>query len=141
MDESGRAPEPDIELRQLSVERAAAPGCWNARWLIQNRGARRLQILRVRLPHGQFKSDEQQFEPAIDLEQGQEAEFQTRVKCAEPPGPVTENAFVIFYVNLVSEPWRIFVRIRVAVSSEGTPEAATESITMQKVGFAEEDFS
>jgi len=139
MGESGRTPEPDIGLQQVFVERGAAPGCWNAQWLIQNRGAHRLQVLRVRLPHGQFKSDEQQFEPAIDLGRDEATEFQTLVKCDEPPGPVTENAFVIFYVNWLDEPWRVFVRIKVVADSDGKPHATTESITTQRVGFAQQD--
>jgi hypothetical protein len=93
----------------------------------------------VRLPHGQFKSGEQPFEPAIELEQDEEREFQTLVRCDEAPGPVTENAFVIFYVMWLEEPWRIFVRIRVIVDPEGKPHATTELVTTQKAGFSQQD--
>jgi hypothetical protein len=54
-------------------------------------------------------------------------------------GLVTENAFVIFSVNWLGEPWRVFVRLRVMMTSDGRPETATELITAQKVGFSEVD--
>jgi hypothetical protein len=126
---------PEIELRQLSAERNGQMDSWRIAWLLRNRGPRRLQIQTVRLPHGQFKSEENRFDPALDLKPDEETQFQTLVRCDEPPGDVTENAFVIFYVIWLKEPWRVFVRIRVVVSSDGTPQTTTELITTQKVGF------
>jgi hypothetical protein len=91
----------------------------------------------VRLPHGQFKSAEIRFEPAIDLKPNQETAFQTLVRCDEPPGDVTDNAFVILYVVWVNEPWRVFARIRVVVSFDGKLQATTVLITTQKAGFSQ----
>jgi hypothetical protein len=127
---------PQISLEQLSVARDGVLERWNVGWNVRNTGLNPLRILAVRLPHGQFKSDEQRFDPAIDLKPGHERQFQTLVRCSEPPGLVTENAFVIFHVTSLDERWRIFVRIRVIVNSDGRPQAGTELITMQKVGFS-----
>jgi hypothetical protein len=131
--------EPQIELRQLSAERTGPMGSWKVVWLLRNKGPRPLQIQAVRLPHGQFKSAENRFEPAVDLKPNEETQFQTLVRCDEPPGDVTENAFVIFYVTCLKEPWRVFVRIKVVVSSSGKPQTTTELITTQKAGFSRKD--
>jgi hypothetical protein len=48
---------------------------------------------------------------------------------------VTENAFVILQIKWRGAPWRIFVRVRVIVNKKGEPNATTELITTQKVGF------
>ncbi len=93
-------------------------------------------LLTVRLPHGQFKSEELKFEPAAELAPGEERDFAVLVRCDEAPGLVTENAFLIFYAVWLNQPWRIFVRIRVMVNSEREPEAAVELITTQQVGYS-----
>ncbi len=88
------------------------------------------------MPHGQFKSGEVRFDPALLLPPGKSAEFTVSVCCHEPPGLVTENAFMIFYAVWLGEPCRIFARLRVNVSDAGQPAAVTESITAQRVGFS-----
>jgi len=128
--------EPKIALRQLSVARNAATGCWNIRWKVENLGSDTLKILSARLPHGQFKADEQQFTPALELSGGGSEQFQSLVHCDEPPGLVSENGFVIIHCQWRGEAWRIFVRIRITVNASGEPETATESSTNQKVGFS-----
>jgi hypothetical protein len=113
--------------------------CWSIDWLVENKSANILHILAVRLPHGQFKSDERRFDPALDLSAGERKQFQTFVHCDEPAGLLTENAFVIFSVNWLGKPWRVFVRLRVTVTADGRPQTATELITTQRVGFSEVD--
>lgn len=90
----------------------------------------------MRLPHGQFKSDEYRFKPPLKLASGARGQFDTQVRCVEPVGLVTENAFAIFSVIWAEEAWRIFVRLRVVVKSDGKPATATEWTTTQKVGFS-----
>ena len=125
---------PEIELEQISAERNR--DTWNIAWSVKNTGRHPLRILAVRLPHGQFKAEENRFEPGIDLKPGQATRFETLVRCDEPPGDVTENAFVIFQVIRRGEARRIFTRIRVVVSPDGRPLTTTELITTQKVGFS-----
>jgi hypothetical protein len=128
--------EPNVSLRQLSVARDGAMDMWNVHWQVDNLGAEALEIISARLPHGQFKSDEQHFTPALQLAAGASRQFHCLVHCDEPAGLVTENAFVIFHCRWRGEAWRIFVRIRVDVNGDGAPETATELITTQKVGFS-----
>jgi len=127
---------PAIELRQMSVDQHGEMQRWRIGWTITNTGTGSLVVVSVHLPHGQFKSDEHRFEPALALAPGESDQFQVAVRCAEPPGLVTENAFVIFSVIWSGEAWRIFVRVRVLVNAQGKPETTTELITTQKVGFS-----
>lgn len=128
---------PAIALRQVYAHRHPTTDDWSIGWTIENKKAQSLNIFSVRLPHGKFKAQEREFELALNLTGGASAEFETLVHCKEPPGLVTENAFVIFYVSWLSASWRIFVRVRVQVDAQLTPQAAVESITTQRVGFSE----
>jgi len=127
---------PQITLTQVSVEPEEGTGNWKILWRVANLNSQPLDLHAVRLPHGQFKSAERRFEPAIVLAAKQDAQFQVFVHCDEPAGLVTENAFLIFEVVRLGEPWRIFARVRVTVNSAGTPAATTEWITTQRVGFS-----
>jgi len=128
--------EPQILLSQVSVERDRVRERWNIVWRIENLSAHPIEVLAVRLPHGQFKSAERRFEPTITLAAKQEAQFQVSVQCDEPAGLVTQNAFLIFQIVWLGEPWRIFARVRVIVNSKGEPEVTTELITTQQIGFS-----
>jgi hypothetical protein len=128
--------EPKIALRQMSLARDATTAGWNILWELENLGSAALTIISVRMPHGQFKSAEQGFAPALELAAGASTQFTIPVHCDEPAGLVTENAFVIFYCQWRGEAWRIFVRIRVIMKANGKPQTATELITTQKVGFS-----
>jgi hypothetical protein len=127
---------PSIALRQMFVERNGEMECWNIAWRIENRAREPVKIVSARLPHGQFKSEEIRFEPPLDLSPGASEQFQISVRCHEPSGLVTDNAFVIFHAIWLSEPWRIFARVRVAVDADDKPAATTQSVTTQKVGFS-----
>lgn len=134
--EPAQSAAPQITLTQVSVEPEEGKGNWQILWRIANLNSQPLELRAVRLPHGQFKSAERRFDPAIGLAAKQEAQFQVFVHCDEPAGLVTENAFLIFQVVRLGERWRIYARVRVTVNSVGTPVATTELITTQQVGFS-----
>jgi hypothetical protein len=127
---------PIIGVEQVSVSASGALNVWAVQWTIANNSAGTIAILSARLPHGQFKSSEQRFEPSLKLDQGGQVAFRALVHCNEPPGLVTENAFIIFQVLWLEETWRVFVRIRVVVKQSGEPQTAVELITTQRVGFS-----
>jgi hypothetical protein len=127
---------PQITLEQVSADRERVQAAWDIGWRIENLGEQPIYVSAVRLPHGQFKSAERRFDPAIGVAPGNKAELNISVKCDEPAGLVTENAFVILSVASLGEQWRIFVRLRVMVTTDGRPETATELITTQRVGFS-----
>jgi hypothetical protein len=135
LDESDGA-TPRISLVQQTVERTEAPGWWKIIWLVGNIGSVNIAISSARLPHGQFKAEEQRFDPAIELEPGATSEFSTAVYCHERPGLVTENAFLIFYLMCLERPWRIFARLEIVVDPGGEPRATAALITNQRVGFS-----
>lgn len=127
---------PVIALRQNSIEPIGAPGLWNIGWCVENEAAHPIQLLAVRLPHGQFRSGEHRFKPNTELGPGEKTWFHVTVRCHEPEGRVTENAFLLFDVLWFGATWRIFVRIRVDVNSKEEPDTTVELITTQKVGFS-----
>jgi hypothetical protein len=127
---------PEIALVQRSAQATSVAGSWRILWQLGNLGEGELRINSIRLPHGQFKAGEQRFAPPIILDGGGSQQFESTVRCDEPVGLVTENAFVIFYANWLNSEWRIYARIRVTVNAEAQPETVTESITYQKAGFS-----
>jgi hypothetical protein len=128
--------EPEIVLRQLAAKRDGARQSWSIGWDIANKGSHAIEISGVRLPHGQFRSDDHRFDPPLDIAPGESRQFDVGVSCDEPAGLVTENAFVIFTARWSGKAWRIFVRIRVIVNAAGKPETETQLITTQQVGFS-----
>jgi hypothetical protein len=136
--EPAQSAAPQIALTQVSVEPEKARGNWKILWRVANLDSQPLDFRAVRLPHGQFRSAERRFSPAIHLAPDNSAEFDVSVSCDEPEGLVTENAFLIFQVVRLHERWRIFTRVRVTVDAMGTPVATTELITTQRVGFSED---
>ena len=135
MDTNSQA-APEITLEQVSADRERVQAAWDIGWRIENVGEHPIYVSAVRLPHGQFKSAERRFDPAIGLAPGNKTELNILVKCDEPAGLVTENAFVILSVEWLGEQWRIFVRLRVMVTVDGRLETAAELITTQGVGFS-----
>jgi len=127
---------PELSLEQIAVEPREIAGEWRVTFRVVNRGAGRLEIDAARLPHGQFKSENIRFARPLLLDAQADANFTAEVHCKEPPGLVTENAFVLLYVRYLGESWRIFVRVRVVVDKNGLPDSAVESITVQQVGFS-----
>ena len=58
------------------------------------------------------------------------------VLCDEPAGAVVENGFLILTVAWLKHQWRIFVRLRIVVDKNGSPDTETELISTQRVGFS-----
>jgi hypothetical protein len=131
------AVEPHIEVEQVSHRHGVRAGAWLLQWKIKNLGQRPLAILAVRLPHGQFRSPEQEFDFPYALSPHETAFLDIEVACGEAHGTVVENAFLILRVQWLDSPWRIFARLRVTFASDGAPHAATELVTTQQTGFSE----
>jgi hypothetical protein len=127
---------PVISVEQMLISASGTTDVWAVEWTIANKGARAIAILSGRLPHGQFKSAEQRFDPPLEIGEGGQVAFRALVHCHEPPGLVTENAFIIFQTVWCKEKWRIFVRIRVVVEQTGEPGTSVQLITTQRVGFS-----
>lgn len=136
-DESGTAANaPEIALRQIGAHRARRAGWWHIRWELQNKTSRAVELIASRLPHGKFKAPEVRFEPALELAPARRRELEMEVFCREMSGAVIENAFVILEVHYLGQSWRIFARLRVVLDRQAMPQARSESITAQKIGFS-----
>ena len=121
-----------------SACRAAASACgrWLCTWRIHNLGQEPLQLLAAGLPHGRFRSEEQELSPPPNVLPGESARLALTVACGEPAGTVVENAFLILRVLWQERPWRILARLRVVFDRHRVPENSTEVITTQPVGFS-----
>jgi hypothetical protein len=130
-------PAPQIEVKQISALRDLTPDRWILTWEIRNLSPAPLAILAARLPHGQFRSLEQELSPAQTISPHQSAQLECAVECREEPGSVVENAFIILRVLRLDQPWRIFVRLRVTFDAAAVPHSVTEIVTAQQIGFSQ----
>ena len=136
-DESGTAVNaPEIALRQIGAHRAGRAGWWHIRWELENETSRVVELIAARLPHGRFKAPEMRFEPALELAPARPRELEMEVFCGEMSGAVIENAFVILELHYLGQSWRIFARLRVVLDWQAMPQATSEAITAQKIGFS-----
>ena len=128
--------EPRVIVDQLSRLRVPSASRWLVAWRIQNVGEGTLTILSARLPHSLFRCEERELDAILVLRPKESGRLELPVKCAEPPGTIVENAFLILRVLWSEEPWRILARLRVSINHEGAPETVTELVTTQPIGFS-----
>ncbi|HEX2386327.1 MAG TPA: hypothetical protein VHL99_07180 [Candidatus Binatia bacterium] len=133
--------EPRVQAEQDGAARANGRDRWIVRWKIHNLGEAPLSILAARLPHGKFRSDEKSIDPPLEIASGETGRIEIEARCADRPGAEVENAFVILRVTHAGAPWLILARLRITVDNDGTPNSATELITVQPVGFSERQAS
>lgn len=128
--------EPSIDVEQVERSRSANSSGWLFRWRVQNQTAKAMRLLSVRVPHGKFKAEECKFLPTVEIAAKDSFILEVAVTCDEPPDATIENAFLILLVDWRESHWRLFVRLRIRVNQQGQPDTATESITVQRVGFS-----
>jgi hypothetical protein len=127
---------PKVEIEAIHHARTSGSGHWSFTWRIRNLTDRPIKFLAARLPHGQFRSQERAFNPPLEAASGANVEMETSVLCAEPAGTVIENAFLILLTEWQESRWRIFARLRMTMNQREEPEAVTELVTTQQVGFS-----
>jgi hypothetical protein len=128
---------PRVSVEQAARRAGTASDRWFVTWDLRNLGQHPLQLLAARLPHSRFRSEERELGPLPSLLPGERARLEFPVACGGPPGTIVENAFLILRVLWREEPWRIFARLRVIFDEYGGPQATTEVVTVQRVGFSE----
>jgi len=128
---------PRVSVAQAARRAGTTSDHWLVTWDLRNLGQHPLQLLAARLPHSRFRSEERDLAPPPYLLPGERARLEFPVACGGPPGTVVENAFLILRVLWREEPWRTFARLRVIFDEYGGPQATTEVVTVQRVGFSE----
>jgi hypothetical protein len=135
------SPEPGEALPVIGVSqtscRPAGPGQWLVTWTIRNPTPEAITLESAWLPHGQFRGERTELNPPPTLAPGASTELALLARCEEGPGSVVENAFIILTANWRNEPWRILVRLTIRIGGDGAPDATTETMTIQPVGFSE----
>lgn len=134
--QSERALGPKTRIEQASAEFDASGGVWRIDWDIRNLEDEAIVVRSGRLPHGQFRGEERELDPAAEISRGRSARLAFSVSCRESPGAVVENAFLILHTVWSGEPWRILARLRVTIDERGRPRSVTESITTHRIGFS-----
>lgn len=127
---------PEVAVQQIGLADPAGPGLWRMTWRVQNLGDTSVEIAETWLPHGRFRAERQAWEAPQALRPTDGIEMSFKVSCQEDPGTIVENAFVILTVRWQGEPWRVLARLTVAWTAAGVPEARTELVTAQHVGFS-----
>ena len=128
--------EPQIEVEQVERGTSEERGRWLFEWRVRNRTRAPMSLLSVRVPHGKFKAEERSFLPPVKIAAQGYFILDLAIACQEPPNTIIDNAFLILFVTWQENHWRFFVRLRITVDQQGAPEATTESITVQQVGFS-----
>jgi hypothetical protein len=128
--------EPKISVEMLDRVKDSQSGFWAIGWHIKNLTGQPMKFFATRLPHGQFKGQEQEFKPLLEVAPKSDARIETSVQCDGEPETLIENAFLILLCEWQGERWRIFARLRVTINQQGEPAPITELITTQKVGFS-----
>ena len=126
-------PEPRVHVAQAGC--AASGAGWRIVWRITNLTDSGLRLLDARCPHGQFRG------PLMELDDVQVAPSESTaleavVACRGRHGDVVENAFLIATAEWRGHRWRILARFTVRFATDGSPSAATELVTAQRVGFS-----
>jgi hypothetical protein len=128
--------EPRVTVEMTRANGAGADR-WLTLWSIKNLGDSSLEIFTARLPHGKFRSGEKAFAPPVAIAPRETGQIEIEAGCAEAPGAEVENGFLILRVAQSADEWRILARLRIKIDARGAPAAATELITVQRVGFSE----
>jgi hypothetical protein len=105
---------------------------------VENTGGEPLQILGGWLPHSRFRCETINIPVLNNLAYREKALLEFSVVCAEAPGTVVENAFLILRVFYCGKFWRIFIRLRVRFDDQGAPETTVELMTAHLIGFSQE---
>lgn len=128
--------EPKIAVGAIRRSKELHSGHWSFGWGIRNLTDEPMSLIAVRLPHGQFRNQQMEFHPPLEVRAGESAAIETSVQCSEPSGTVIENAFLILLSEWRGQRWRIFARLRVTINQRAEPEPVSELITTQRVGFS-----
>ena len=120
------------------VQAGPAPGGprrWRVAFDVANRGAAPVALLAAWLPHGRFRCPDRQLSDLV-LPPGGTTQLAFEAAFDERPGTEVENCFVILRVRWRGEVWRVMARLIVAAAGDGAPNAATQLVTVHRVGFS-----
>ncbi|MDE0213895.1 MAG: hypothetical protein OXN22_07450 [Deltaproteobacteria bacterium] len=131
---SGQAgAEPRVRVEQTGC--AGSDGGWRIAWRITNLTPSELRLLDARFPHGQFRSGLMELRD-LTIAPRSSIRLDAVVACQGGRGDVVENAFLITTVEWREVLWRILARMTVRFTADRAPAAATELVTVQRVGFS-----
>ena len=101
--------EPRLDVEPAGVRSGEAPDEWVVTWRIRNEGARPALLVESWLPHGKFRGEKLSHQRTLAPRKTVELELAAR--CAEAPGTVVENCFLILRVRSGETAWRVLARL------------------------------
>ena len=128
------AEEPRVRVTQIACARCGED--WRMAWRIDNLTASEMRLLDVRFPHGRFRSGLRELAD-VRVAPSASTDLEAMVACHGRDGEVVENTFLITTVEWRKVLWRILARMTVRFAPDGSPDAATELVTVQRVGFSD----
>lgn len=128
------AEEPRVRVTQISCARCGED--WRIAWRIGNLTTSEMRLRDVRFPHGRFRSGLRELAD-VRVAPSASTDLETVVACHGTDGEVVENTFLISTLEWRKVLWRILARMTVRFAADGSPDAATELVTVQRVGFSE----
>jgi hypothetical protein len=134
--EGGQSAAPAVRVDVVDVRRAATPGEWLITWRIDNEDRVPITVTAAWLPHGKFRGAERAFDPPLTIAAASSTELVLAARCAEPPGALVENAFVILRVRAQGICWRVLTRLVVVVDNPDHLDIQRQRVTFQRVGFS-----
>ena len=126
--------EPRVRVTQISCARCGED--WRVAWRIGNLTTSEMRLLDVRFPHGRFRSGLRELTD-FRVASSASMDLDAVVACQGRDGEVVENTFLITTVEWRKVLWRILARMTVRFAPDGSPDAATELVTVQRVGFSD----
>jgi len=128
------AKEPRVRVTQISCARSGEE--WRMAWRIGNLTTSEMRLLDARFPHGRFRSGLRELTD-VRVAPSASTDLEAVVACHGRDGEVVENTFLITTVEWRKVRWRILARMTVTFAADGSPAAATELVTVQRVGFSD----
>lgn len=128
------AEEPRVRVTQISCARCGED--WRVAWRIGNLTTSEMRLLDVRFPHGRFRSGLRELTD-VRVAPSASTDLEAVVACQGRDGEAVENTFLISTVEWRKVLWRILARMTVRFAPDGSPDAATELVTVQQVGFSD----
>ena len=139
MSDAERPADPETEEPRVRVTQISCARCgedWRVAWRIGNLTTSEMRLLDVRFPHGRFRSGLRELAD-VRVAPSASTDLEAVVACHGRDGEVVENTFLISTVEWRKVLWRILARMTVRFAPGGSPEAVTELVTVQRVGFSD----
>jgi hypothetical protein len=130
---TAQAGPPILNVSLVGAQTVAGTHHCNVVWRLENQGAQPVELAESWLPHGQFRAPREAFVPLLILPSRDSVLHSRQVEVVVAPGGLVQNAFLIFRVFYRGDPWRIFARMNVESTLDGSVQPIMEAVTASPI--------